>query len=114
MIRHHEGAVDMVEDLLDKRATSLRPRAAGVGDIKSDQAVEVCPDGLLVGLSDDPRANLKAGLMDAGIAIKNMTWLPLFLSQRDSSIRTILSRCRKGLSTSPKNTGREHKEGGSF
>jgi len=27
----------------------------------------------LVSLSEDPRANLKAGLMDAGIAIKNMT-----------------------------------------
>ena len=75
MIRHHEGAVDMVEDLLDKPGSAYDPVLYEfVGDIKNDQAVEIDQmNGLLVSLSDDPRANLKAGLMDAGIAIKNMT-----------------------------------------
>ena len=75
MIRHHEGAVDMVKDLLDKPGSAYDPVLYEfVGDIKNDQAVEIDQmNGLLVGLSDDPRANLKAGLMDAGIAIKNMT-----------------------------------------
>ena len=45
-----------------------------MSDIKNDQGIEIDQmNGLLVSLSDDPRANLKAGLMDAGIAIKNMT-----------------------------------------
>jgi uncharacterized protein (DUF305 family) len=75
MIRHHEGAVDMVEDLLDKPGSAYDPVLYEfVGDIKNDQAVEIDQmNGLLVSLSDDPRANLKAGLVDAGIAIKNMT-----------------------------------------
>ena len=75
MIRHHEGAVDMVEDLLDKPGSAYDPVLYEfVGDIKNDQAVEIDQmNGLLVSLSEDPRANLKAGLMDAGIAIKNMT-----------------------------------------
>ena len=75
MIRHHEGAVDMVEDLLDKPGSAYDPVLYEfVGDIKNDQAVEIDQmNGLLVSLSEDPRANLKAGLMDAGIATKNMT-----------------------------------------
>ena len=75
MIRHHEGAVDMVKDLLDKPGSAYDPVLYEfVGDIKNDQAVEIDQmNGLLDGLSDDPRANLKAGLMDAGIAIRNMT-----------------------------------------
>lgn len=74
MIRHHEGAVDMVKDLLDKPGSAYDPVLYEfVGDIKNDQAVEIDQmNGLLVSLSNDPRANLKAGLMDAGIAIKNM------------------------------------------
>jgi len=65
----------MVEDLLDKPGSAYDPVLYEfVGDIKNDQAVEIDQmNGLLVSLSEDPRANLKAGLMDAGIAIKNMT-----------------------------------------
>ena len=75
MIRHHEGAVDMVKDLLDQPGSAYDPLLYDfVGDIKNDQMVEIeRMNALLVTLSDDPRANLKAGLTDAGIAIKNMT-----------------------------------------
>jgi len=75
MIRHHEGAVDMVEDLLDKPGSAYDPLLFEfVGDVKNDQMVEIeRMNALLVTLSDDPRANLKPGLTDAGIAIKNMT-----------------------------------------
>jgi uncharacterized protein (DUF305 family) len=75
MIRHHEGAVDMVKDLLDKPGSAYDPLLYEfVGDVKNDQMVEIeRMNALLVTLSDDPRANLKPGLTDAGIAIKNMT-----------------------------------------
>ena len=75
MIRHHEGAVDMVKDLLDKPGSAYDPLLFEfVGDVKNDQMVEIeRMNALLVTLSDDPRANLKPGLTDAGIAIKNMT-----------------------------------------
>jgi uncharacterized protein (DUF305 family) len=68
MIRHHEGAVDMVEDLLDKPGSAYDPVLYEfVGDIKNDQAVEIDQmNGLLVSLSDDPRANLKAGAYGCG------------------------------------------------
>ena len=44
-----------------------------VGDVKNDQRVEIeRMHALLVTLYEDPRANLKPGLTDAGIAIKNL------------------------------------------
>jgi uncharacterized protein (DUF305 family) len=74
MIRHHEGAVDMVEKLLDQPGSAYDPLLYEfVGDVKNDQLVEIeRMNALLVTLSDDPRANLTPGLLDAGIAIKNM------------------------------------------
>ena len=74
MIAHHEGAVDMVEDLLDQPGSAYDPVLFEfVGDIKNDQRVEIeRMHALLVTLSEDPRANLKPGLTDAGIAIKNL------------------------------------------
>ncbi len=53
MIRHHDGAIDMVDRL--------------------NEAVEIeRMNGILISLSDDPRAGLKPGVYDAGIAILNM------------------------------------------
>lgn len=74
MIAHHEGAVEMVENLLDQPGSAYDPVLFEfVGDVKNDQRVEIeRMHALLVTLSDDPRANLKPGLNDAGIAIKNL------------------------------------------
>ncbi|MEC8754372.1 MAG: DUF305 domain-containing protein [Pseudomonadota bacterium] len=74
MIAHHEGAVEMVEHLLDQPGSAYDPVLYEfVGDVKNDQLVEIeRMHALLVTLSDDPRANLTAGLYDAGIAIKNL------------------------------------------
>ena len=74
MIAHHEGAVEMVENLLDQPGSAYDPVLFEfVGDVKNDQRVEIeRMHALLVTLSEDPRANLKAGLTDAGIAIKNL------------------------------------------
>ena len=74
MIAHHEGAVEMVENLLDQPGSAYDPVLFEfVGDVKNDQRVEIeRMHALLVTLSDDPRAHLKPGLKDAGIAIKNL------------------------------------------
>ncbi|RZV37965.1 MAG: DUF305 domain-containing protein [Chromatiales bacterium] len=74
MITHHEGAVKMVEELLEQPGAAYDPILFEfTGDIANDQAVEIeRMNGLLVSLSDDPRAGLKAGLLDAGEAIRNL------------------------------------------
>ena len=74
MIAHHEGAVEMVEHLLDQPGSAYDPVLYEfVGDVKNDQMVEIeRMHALLVTLSEDPRANLTAGLYDAGTAIKNL------------------------------------------
>jgi uncharacterized protein (DUF305 family) len=74
MIAHHEGAVEMVENLLDQPGSAYDPVLFEfVGDVKNDQRVEIeRMHALSVALSEDPRANLKPGLNDAGIAIKNL------------------------------------------
>ncbi len=75
MIQHHEGAVDMVELLLDQPGSAYDPLLFEfVNDLKNDQMVEVeRMHSLMVTLSADPRANLKPGIVDAGIAIHNLT-----------------------------------------
>ena len=77
MITHHEGAVKMVEELLEQPGAAYDPILFEfTGDIANDQAVEIeRMNGLLVSLSDDPRAGLKAGLLDAGEAIRNLELL---------------------------------------
>ena len=74
MIAHHEGAVDMVEHLLDQPGSAYDPVLYEfIGDVKNDQLVEIeRMHALLITLSKDPRANQTAGLYDAGIAIKNL------------------------------------------
>ncbi|MEM8770612.1 MAG: DUF305 domain-containing protein [Pseudomonadota bacterium] len=75
MIRHHEGAVTMVDDLLQKPGSAYDPVLFEfVSDIKNDQTAEIeRMNALLAGLSSDARAELAAGFRDAGEAIKNLS-----------------------------------------
>ena len=75
MITHHEGAVTMVEDLLDKPGSAYDPVLFEfVNDIVNDQTAEIeRMNDLLAGLSSDPRGGLSAGFRDAGEAISNLT-----------------------------------------
>jgi len=74
MITHHEGAVTMVEKLLELPGSAYDPVLFEfTSDITNDQNAEIeRMNALLVSLSDDPRAGLSAGLDDAGQAILNM------------------------------------------
>jgi len=74
MIAHHEGAVDMVEELLRQPGSAADPILFRfVGDIENDQTTEIDRmDVLLAGLSSDPRAGLTPGFADAGEAIMNL------------------------------------------
>ena len=74
MIAHHEGALDMVEELLGQPGSAADPILFRfVGDIDNDQKAEIDRmDTLLAGLSADPRASLAAGFNDAGEAILNL------------------------------------------
>ncbi|MEM7583171.1 MAG: DUF305 domain-containing protein [Acidobacteriota bacterium] len=77
MIAHHEGAVKMVEDLLEQPGSAYDPILFEfTSDITNDQTAEIeRMNALLVGLSDDPRAALSAGFKDAGQAILNLELL---------------------------------------
>ena len=77
MITHHEGAVTMVEELLELPGSAHDPVLFDfTTDITNGQAAEIeRMNVLLVGLSSDPRAGLKAGLHDAGFAIMNLELL---------------------------------------
>ncbi|MFU7529057.1 DUF305 domain-containing protein [Qipengyuania sp. ASV99] len=74
MIAHHEGALDMTEDLLDQPGSAADPVLFRfVGDIDNDQSTEIDRmDGVLASLSVDPRANLTPGFDDAGEAIMHL------------------------------------------
>ena len=74
MIKHHEGALTMVENLLDQRGSAQDSVLfAFTSDITSDQSSEIeRMDNMLSGFSPDPRVNLQAGFADAGQALLNM------------------------------------------
>ena len=74
MITHHEGAVTMVEELLEQPGAAYDPVLFEfVTDVTNSQSTEIeRMNVLLVGLSSDPRAGLAAGFDDAGQAISNM------------------------------------------
>jgi uncharacterized protein (DUF305 family) len=74
MITHHEGAVTMVEELLEQPGSAYDPVLFEfTTDVTNDQAAEIeRMNALLVGLSSDPRAGLSAGFEDAGQAILNL------------------------------------------
>ena len=74
MITHHEGAVTMVEELHEQPGAAYDPVLFEfTTDITNDQTAEIeRMHAVLVTLSDDPRAGLKAGFEDAGQAILNL------------------------------------------
>ncbi len=80
MIPHHDGAVKMVEKLLEQPGSAYDPVLFEfTSDVTNDQSVEIeRMNALLVGLSDDPRAGLAPGLTDAGEAIWNLEKIASF------------------------------------
>ena len=74
MINHHDGAIEMVDELRDQAGTAYDPVLNEfISDLTNDQAIEIeRMNGLLINLSDDPRAGLAAGLFTADEAISNM------------------------------------------
>ena len=74
MIQHHQGALDMVEDLLDQRGSVQDPLLYEfTSDVTSDQTSEIeRMVTLLASFSSDPRVGLAAGFRDAGEASLNM------------------------------------------
>ncbi|MEL6870396.1 MAG: DUF305 domain-containing protein [Pseudomonadota bacterium] len=74
MITHHEGAVTMVEELLEVPGAAYDPVLFEfTSDIVNDQTAEIeRMNELLLGLSNDPRAGLRAGFTDAEQAIHNL------------------------------------------
>ena len=74
MITHHDGALTMVEELLEQPGSAFDPVLFEfTNSVTNDQSAEIeRMNALLVGLSDDPRAGLAAGFDDAGEAIFNL------------------------------------------
>jgi len=74
MIAHHEGAVTMVEELLEQPGSAYDPVLFEfTTDITNDQTAEVeRMNALLASLSADARASLAPGFEDAGQALMNM------------------------------------------
>ena len=74
MIAHHQGAVDMVEELHEQPGTAYQPvMFEFTNDVVSDQEAEIeRMNAVLAGLSTDPRVALAPGFRDAGQAISNM------------------------------------------
>jgi uncharacterized protein (DUF305 family) len=74
MIKHHRGALTMVEELLAQRGAAQESQLfAFTSDITADQSMEIDRmDAMLAGLSADPRVGLKPGFRDAGEAIFNL------------------------------------------
>jgi len=77
MITHHEGAVKMVDELLEEPGSAFDPVLFEfTSDVTNDQTAEIeRMNAMLVSLSSDPRATLAAGLTDAGQALLNLELL---------------------------------------
>jgi uncharacterized protein (DUF305 family) len=75
MIPHHEGALRMVDDLLDTEGSAYDPAFYEfVGGIVADQEAEITKmDLLLANLSEDGRVGLEPGFRDAGEAAMNIS-----------------------------------------
>ena len=74
MIKHHRGAITMVDNLLDQAGAAQDAQLyAFTSDVSSDQDMEINRmDSMLAELSSDARVQLAAGIDDAGEAIWNM------------------------------------------
>jgi uncharacterized protein (DUF305 family) len=74
MIAHHEGAVTMVEELLDQPGSAYDPVLFDfTNDVTNDQTAEIeRMNAMLVSLSEDARAGLSPGFEDAGQAMMNL------------------------------------------
>ncbi len=74
MVRHHQGAVTMVRELLNQRGTAADPLMYDfTSEVVNDQTAEIeRMNAVLANLSDDPRATLAAGVFDAEEAISNL------------------------------------------
>ncbi|MCG8459596.1 MAG: DUF305 domain-containing protein, partial [Holophagales bacterium] len=74
MITHHEGAVTMVDELLEQPGSAYDPVLFEfASDVTNDQTAEIeRMNALLASLSDDPRANLAPGFRDAGQVLWNL------------------------------------------
>ena len=74
MIAHHQGALDMVEELHNSPGSAYDPvMFEFTNDVVTDQQAEIDRMNLtLATLSTDPRATLTAGFRDAGEAIANL------------------------------------------
>ncbi|MEX1196831.1 MAG: DUF305 domain-containing protein [Pseudohongiellaceae bacterium] len=77
MIDHHEGALTMVEELLDQPGSAHDPVLFEfTSEVTTDQGNEIeRMTAMLAGFSPDPRVNLAAGFLDAGQALLNMELL---------------------------------------
>ncbi|MEQ8405465.1 MAG: DUF305 domain-containing protein [Oceanicaulis sp.] len=74
MIAHHEGAVEMVDDLLSERGSAYDPVLFDfVNDVRSEQRAEIRRmDAALADIAADPRTGLAGGFRDADEAISNL------------------------------------------
>jgi len=74
MVKHHEGAVEMVEALTEQPGSAYEPALFEfTRDVTNDQNAEIeRMNVLLIGLSPDARAGLAAGFDDAGEATLNL------------------------------------------
>jgi uncharacterized protein (DUF305 family) len=74
MIKHHAGALEMVEELLAHSGSAYDPTLLEfVNDVSNDQAAEIeRMTTLLAEVSPDPRTGLAAVFRDAGSAISNL------------------------------------------
>lgn len=77
MITHHQGAIRMADELLQRGGTAADPGLnAFVTDLVKEQKEEIKRMSALLGtIAEDPRTGLKAGTNNAGSAISGMTLL---------------------------------------
>ena len=88
MIAHHDGAIEMVDTLKKQPGSRYDQLLSEFMNLVNDQAIEIeRMNGLLINLSDDPRAGLMAGLFTAEEAISNMELCSF--SQKNQSVSMI-------------------------
>ena len=77
MIAHHQGALDVVDDLFAQPGSAYDPVLFEfAGDIKAEQEKEITQmAALLAALDPDPRSNLAGGFRDAEEAISGLVKL---------------------------------------